>query len=226
MGSNVDYGFVIALNSESQAILPLVKVSAEKINKYIKIIEGCIGDKTCAIVVSGVGKVNAGVATQYMIDHYSPKLLFNIGTAGGLKDDMSVGDCYLVTAGTQFDFDITAVSDGYALGQLNEYDGSFIDIDMPKDIDFTQLRRVKLGTADRFNDDKSDYDNLISLGADIRDMEGSAIIQTCYINDVPLVMIKTITDIYGTNTGKQFHENKMYAVGKLAETMRSIFSNV
>ena len=62
--------------------------------------------------------MNAALCAQAMIDQYSPKLVLNIGVAGGIGENVHIGDVVIATACVEYDFDTSAL-DGCPVGQLS-----------------------------------------------------------------------------------------------------------
>ena len=69
--------------------------------------EGRIGSHQVVVLLSGIGKVSAAVATALLINQFKPELIINTGTAGGLKDTR-VYDIILATEVRHHDVDVTA----------------------------------------------------------------------------------------------------------------------
>ena len=86
----------------------------------------------------------------------------------------------------------------------------------------------KLGTADRFNDSPEDYQLLTEeLQADIRDMEGGAIVQAAYAAELPMYSVKAISDVAGSgSTTEQFLVNKDKALQNLKAALPTIFEQL
>ena len=76
--------------------------------------EGRIGSHQVVVLLSGIGKVSAAVATALLINQFKPELIINTGTAGGLKDTR-VYDIILATEVRHHDVDVTAF--GYEIGR-------------------------------------------------------------------------------------------------------------
>lgn len=197
-------GIVIALKSEAQAIL-----NALNDKKPVKLIDktafvGKLGTHEVIVAVSGIGKVNAATTAQAIIDRFAPYTIVNVGTAGGVDQSVSAKNYYGIKNCCQFDFDLRDL-DGVPLGYIQDYDTQFFPC---SDFDFSFLEKRSLGTADRFTESEADNNAIKELGCSIRDMEGAAIAHTCHANSVPLIMIKGITDVTGSNsTAEQFRAN-------------------
>ena len=86
----------------------------------------------------------------------------------------------------------------------------------------------KLGTADRFNDSPEDYQLLTKeMQADIRDMEGGAIVQAAYAAKLPVYAVKAISDVAGSgSTTEQFLVNKDKALQNLKAELPKIFEQL
>ncbi len=202
--------FVVALKKEAQELLTKVK--------NLKEFE--IADKPCysctlngeevILAISGIGKVSAALTTQLLIDKYNPEFIFNFGTCGGMNKSVKILNYYLIDKCCQFDFDLREL-DGVPLGYIQEYNTVFFDT-YTKGLDF--LKTSQVASADRFTNDVADINAINDIGCSLRDMEAGAIAQVCTSNNVPLVMIKGVSDVYGNGTAEeQFYQN-LQAVGK------------
>lgn len=161
--------------------------------------KGTVYSKEVVVAISGVGKVNAGLTTQMLIDKFSPELVINFGTAGGMNSSVKVGEYYLIEKCAQFDFDLSEL-DNVPVGYIQDYD----TVLFPTYTEFNvNLLKGRVASADRFNDDPNDIKLINDMTCSIRDMEGGAIGQVCLANNVKLIMIKGITDVYGSQTAKE-----------------------
>ena len=167
-------GAVVALEDEAEALLSQMEIEDIR-TIYGKTVHlGRAFGKECLLVVSGVGKVNAAAGACAAI-HFGADVILNFGVAGGLHERTELTEVYLIEKAVQYDFDITQL-EGTEIGTLDGETENFLPLSTPKDIDFP---RRKLATGDRFNDSPVDHDLLLRLGADLRDMEGGAIVEVC-----------------------------------------------
>lgn len=165
--------------------------------------KGKISGKDVVVVRSGVSKVNAAVCTQILIDRFLVDAIINTGIAGSLKAEINIGDLVLSTDAVQHDVDAAAF--GYRLGQIPQMDA----FAFPADAGLIQLakeccQRVnpdicvhtgRVVTGDQFISDKAKkswiaetFDGLCT------EMEGAAIAQTAYLNGVPCLIVRSISD--------------------------------
>ena len=102
-------GLVIALQSEAEAFLQKV----EQLKKFMiadKTAYTCtISGRDVIIIISGIGKVNAALSTQLLIDKYSPDFILNFGTCGGMNNNVEILNYYAIDKCCQFDFDLSTL---------------------------------------------------------------------------------------------------------------------
>ena len=68
--------------------------------------KGILEGKEAVLVRSGVGKVNAGLCSQILVDRYRVEGIINTGIAGSLKNEVNIGDLVLSTTAVQHDVDV------------------------------------------------------------------------------------------------------------------------
>ena len=109
------------------------------------------------------------------------------------------------------------------MGTLDEYDEPYLSLNTLKG-----FKKRKLGTSDRFNDSLDDFNLLTKeLNADIRDMEGGAIVQGALCAKLPVYSVKAISDVAGSgSTTEQFLINKDKALQNLKAQFPSIFKQL
>lgn len=164
---------------------------------------GKLNGKDVVIVRSGIGKVNAAVCSQILADDYHVTGLINTGIAGSLKAEINIGDIVLSHDVMHHDMDTTAF--GYPLGQVPrmdvlsfEADKQFIELAQASckkvnpDIN-TFVGRVVSGDQFISSKEKKEWihDNFDGF---CTEMEGAAIAQTAYLNHIPFLIIRAISD--------------------------------
>ncbi|MBO5328231.1 MAG: 5'-methylthioadenosine/S-adenosylhomocysteine nucleosidase [Clostridia bacterium] len=214
--------FVIAMESEAAPLLKHVKIEREYKIGVKRIIVGKLFEKQVGVVICGVGKVNAACGAQYAIDVLGADVIINIGVAGGLNSSLKVGETYCISHAVQYDFDLVQLN-GTPMGTLNEFEERFLPLST---VNLYPLK--KLGTGDRFNDDIKDYELLSKdMCADIRDMEGGAIVQACIHANVKVYSFKTISDLANSgSTTDQFLENLKVCTANMTQRIKEIWEAV
>lgn len=210
------------MESEARPVTDRMENAKESEAHGRKVVRGYLRGKKTAVVVCGVGKVNAAAGTQYAIDCLGADKIINAGFAGGLNGGTKVGAVYGISHAAQYDFDLAAIN-GTPVGTLNEYPEPFMELATRP-----LFPLKKLATGDRFNDDKADYEFLTeTLNADIRDMEGGAIAHVCRHAGVPCYSFKVISDVAGSgSTTEQFLKNIALCAKVLGENTEKIFEAV
>jgi len=216
-------GAVIAMQSEADILLDEMEIFRSLCVSGKKIHVGKAYGKDVAVCICGVGKVNAALGTQLLVSKFDAEKLLNFGVAGGLNDGTKLCKVYQIESAVQFDFDLTQLN-GTKIGTLNEYSENYLSLNVLK----AEFEKKKLGTSDRFNDSAEDYKLLTAeLNADIRDMEGAAIVQAAYAAELPVYSIKAISDIAGSgSTTEQFLINKDKALKNLKAVLPNIFEEL
>jgi adenosylhomocysteine nucleosidase len=165
--------------------------------------EGFLTGKPVVVVRSGIGKVNAGVCTQILTDLYDIKCIINTGIAGSLSNDINIGDIVISTDTVQHDVDVTMFD--YPPGQIPSMDvlAFKADSDLVQ-IALTSSGRVnrhiqafkgRIVSGDQFISDQRKKERLVEVfGSLCTEMEGAAIGQVAYLNQIPYVVIRAISD--------------------------------
>ena len=216
-------GVVIAMQSEAEILLSEMKITRSLAISGKTVHVGRAYGKDIALCVCGVGKVNAALGAQLLVSKFDVKTLLNFGVAGGLNDGTKLCAVYQIGAATQFDFDLAELN-GTKIGTLNEYTENYLALNLFK----ADFEKKNLGTSDRFNDSPDDYKLLTEeLNADIRDMEGGAIVQAAYAAQLPVYSVKAISDVAGSgSTTEQFLVNKDKALQNLKALLPTIFDEL
>lgn len=216
-------GIVIAMQSEADILQSKMQIERNLTVCGKPVHVGKAYGKDVALCVCGVGKVNAAVGAQLLISQFVPSAILNFGVAGSLNPQTELCQVYSISHATQFDFDLVQINGG-EIGTLNEYDEPYL----PLQVLSLPFPCRKLGTADRFNDASCDFELLTkTLHADIRDMEGGAIVQAALAAKLPVCSIKAISDVAGMgSTTEQFLVNKAAALENLKAALPSIFEKL
>ncbi len=216
-------GAVIAMQSEADILLDQMNITRSLNISSKNVHVGTAFGKNIAVCVCGVGKVNAALGTQLLVSKFDVEQIINFGVAGSLNANTKLCEIYQISNAVQFDFDLVQLN-GTKIGTLNEYTENYLKLNMLN----LPFEKRKLGTADRFNDSLTDYKLLTeTLNADIRDMEGGAIVQAAYAATLPVYSIKAISDVAGSgSTTEQFLINKDKALQNLKAALPTIFDNI
>lgn len=165
--------------------------------------EGKIGGTEAVIVQCGIGKVSAGICVQVLCDLFGITHVINTGIAGSLDDQINIGDVVVSTDAIYHDMDVTPL--GYEYGQVPQID----TLSFPAD---SVLRKAavkacreaapeigvfegRIVSGDQFICDRSIKNSIAErFGGLCTEMEGAAIAQAAYLNGIPFVIVRAISD--------------------------------
>ena len=164
--------------------------------------EGTLEGLPAVVVQCGVGKVNAAMCAQILCSVYGVTHLVNTGIAGSLNAQLDIGDLVISTDAMYHDFD--CVHFGYEMGRVPGMDVT----GFPADAEMIRLalaaaeavhpghcRQGRIASGDLFVAEKATKETIIrKTQALCTEMEGAAIAHTAYLNDVPFVIIRAISD--------------------------------
>jgi adenosylhomocysteine nucleosidase len=197
------YGIIAAMQEEMQEIENIMnEIQKEKIYE-LNFIKGKINDSEIILVEAGIGKVNAARTTQILVDKFKVDAIINVGSAGSANDELDIGDIVVGDKIVQHDFDITAFGPpkGYIsnVGQYLECDNTLIE-KIKTAIFKMQIEdfKIKIGTiasGDIFCTELKMKEKIrTKFNADAIEMEGAAIAQVCKLDNVPFIIIRSISD--------------------------------
>ncbi len=198
----IKLGIIGAMQVEVEALVAKLEDKTEHRGSWITFFEGKLEGLDVVIVQCGVGKVNAAMCAQSLIDRFGVTHLVNTGIAGSLNAGLDIGDLVVSRDAMYHDFD--CVHFGYEMGRVPGIDVVAFPADETM-IRFAQTAaeavnpgHVKLGriaSGDLFVADRSAKAAIIAkTGALCTEMEGAAIAQTAYRNGIPFVILRAISD--------------------------------
>lgn len=169
----------------------------------VEFFQGELEGKAAVVVKCGVGKVNAAICTEALIETYHPTVVINTGVAGGLDADINIGDIVLSTDAVEHDMDVRAL--GYERGVIPDQEISVFQADEALRLKAYEVcKRVnpdiqvlmgRVVSGDQFISGREKKEDLIgTFGAACAEMEGAAIAHTAVQNNVPFLVIRSISD--------------------------------
>ena len=199
-------GIIAAMDKEIDGIKNMMMEECEVDKKVISGMEfwqGTLYDNDVVLVRSGIGKVNAAMAAEVLSTVYNVKSLINTGIAGSLDDRIDIGDIVLSTEAQEHDMDVTGL--GYKKGIIPDQDTSVYKADerlagiaqevchkVNPDI---KVFLGKVVSGDQFISDKAAKQAIIeNVGGMCTEMEGAAIAHVAHMNNVPFLIIRSISD--------------------------------
>ena len=209
-------GIIVAEVEEMEAVKEIMgNVSSTKIYN-LEILTGTINNKDFLLVRGGIGKVNAARVCQIITDKFDLECIINVGSAGGLNENLNIGDIVVGEKLVEHDFDVTAF--GREKGFIPET-GKFFESDKTllekcKNIKIKNQKIVTgvIGSGDVFLTDTNLKEQIKQeFNCDCVEMEGAAIAQVCSLNKIPFLVIRSISDIPNGKNEIDFNEYLKFA---------------
>lgn len=208
-------GIIGAMEEEVAAIKEYMDIVATKKILDCTFYQGMIDKQEVVLLQGGIGKVNAAICTTLLLTNYQIDYVINIGSAGGLSLNQEVGDIIVSSEVCQHDFDITAFKNR-VLGEVpglpprikaNEKlvikaKNILNQMNQPSEVglivsgdQFIASEELVLKIKNNFKDAKC------------AEMEAAAVGQTCYKFDVPFIITRSLSDVFGKGDSSiQFDE--------------------
>ncbi len=197
-------GIIGAMEEEVAKLIEQMEVELVVEQASMKFCKGILCGKDVVIVRSGIGKVNAAACAQILVDKFAVDMLINTGIAGSLDARIDIGDMVISTDALNHDMD--AVLFGYPMGQVPRMDV----LAFPADAELVEKAKAaneeanpsiktfvgRVVSGDKFVATEEAKNTIISNfeTALCAEMEGSAIAQVAYLNQVSYVIIRAISD--------------------------------
>lgn len=228
-------GIILAMQEEFGEVNKIMVTSEEKLILGISFIIGKIEGQNCVIAQSGIGKVNAARVTQIMIDNFNLKCVINLGSAGALDPMLNIGDIVIGDELSQHDFDITAFghAKGYITGVGDRvYSDETLIKRFQKAIDNLADRNYEIKVGGITSGDifctEVDMKNKIYANFDAKcvEMEGAAIAQVCYLDNIPFIVIRSISDSPNGNNAITFDQFVQLASKRCAKILKAVLKDM
>ncbi len=227
-------GIIGAMAVEVENLIEVMTKDQVEIISGITFHIGKIRGVDCAVAQCGVGKVAAAVCAQTMILKYQPSALINVGVAGGIGENIHIGDIVISRGLVQHDVDTSALGDEKGMiSGLNL-------VAIPASRKLVNLVATTaagiygdgvhvgiIATGDQFICDAQKLKRLaVEFDASACEMEGGSIAQVCWMNKVDFVVIRAISDNADEDAGVDFGTFAVASAHKIAELITKLLPNL
>lgn len=196
-------GIIGAMEAEITTLRQsLHQMKEHHFGKGIVIYTGILFDKDIVLCQSGIGKVNAAIATTLLIEHFTPDCIINTGSAGGIGAGLKIGDVVIGTHTMHHDVNVTAF--GYQYGQVPQLPAFFasnstmmyVAEQAANEFQAAKVVRGLIVSGDEFVSSNERLNEIRKHFAEPQavEMEAAAIAQTCFQFGKPFVVIRAISD--------------------------------
>lgn len=194
-------GIIGAMKVETDGIIALMSEKQCRSAAGCEFTVGNIGTKEVVVATCGIGKVFASICAQTMILLFSPKKIINVGVAGALSPKLGICDIVIADKALQHDMDTSPLGD--PRGMISGINRIYFESDTSLRDELFSLAaklgiKAHIGTVasgDVFvADPKIKMDIQLKFDAIACEMEGGAIAHTCFVNNVPFCILRSISD--------------------------------
>lgn len=196
-------GIIGAMDEEVEQIVAAMNIEKEETKACMNFKAGKLNGKDVVVVRSGIGKVNAAVCTQILVDDFGADCVINTGIAGSLKAKIDIGD--VVVSSDVLHHDMDATGFGYPKGQIPRMDTLSFKADerlveLASEACAVAVPEIgvhvgRVVSGDQFISDKNVKEEIVkNFDGYCTEMEGAAIAQTAYLNKIPFVILRAISD--------------------------------
>ena len=201
MDFKADIGIIGALDDEVREIISRLDGRKTETVGSIEFNTGRLYGKNVVVARCGVGKVFAAICAEAMIIKYSPRLIVNSGVGGALDKSLRPLDIVFADKLVQHDMDTSAIGD--PIGLISGINRVYFETDERAREILTETAKEQginylvgtVATGDKFISDKADKDRITELfGASACEMEGGAIAHTAFVNGMPFMVVRAISD--------------------------------
>ncbi|HEV7348697.1 5'-methylthioadenosine/adenosylhomocysteine nucleosidase [Telluribacter sp.] len=211
-----------AFNDEVKLLEQSVKKAKKHTIHGIQFTTGELNGRQVVIALTGIGKVNAAMTTTLALQNFKPSEVIFTGIAGGLNPDLLPGDIVIGRETSHHDFGYITFQKQATRQTRNPITGEFNPDFFPADSallskTLTSVKRVQLEptaasrrapkvitgrivTGDVFVSSAEKVEQLrADFGADATEMEGAAVAQVCWQQQVPCIVIRSLSDKADSN---------------------------
>ena len=217
-------GFICALDVEVEGIKNIMENISERTVAKITYTAGEVFGKKVVCCECGVGKVNAAMSAQIMIDLYRPDVIINSGIAGSLSKNIRIGDLVISDDCVQHDMDGTEMGDPPGEIWFNDERRIYLPADKATAdslekacavLPDTAVFRGRIASGDTFVAAHERRQRIADMFHALAcEMEGAAVGQVCYRNEIPFAILRCISDDFNENEFVDFMKFRTVAAEK------------
>lgn len=229
-GVHMILGIIGAMAEEVQSLKDEMSIDRKEVKAQMEFYAGTLWGNKVVVVTCGIGKVNAAVCAQILADDFNVDKVINVGIAGGIGENVEPGDVVIADNLVQHDIDTSAFGD--PIGQIPRLD----TFDFKCDAELINLAKSaaenlsgnksftgRIVTGDQFIADTGKIrwlkDQFNALACE---MEGGSIAHVCYLNNIPFVVIRSISDNANTGAHMDYEKFKPIAISNSVNILRNM----
>lgn len=228
-------GIIGAMDVEVATLKEAMNIKNKTVVAGQEYCEGTLGNTDVVIVQCGIGKVRAGMCVQVLVDLFHVTHVLNTGVAGSLNNDIDVGDIVVSTDAIFHDVDVTCF--GYQLGEVPQMGVASFQADetlrklakeaVEKAAPEVKVFEGRVASGDAFIREEEKKNWIVeNFKAECCEMEGCAIAEAAYLNQIPFVIIRAISDKANEETVVTYDEFEGKAAAHCAKIVQYMVENI
>lgn len=228
-------GIIGAMELEVKALQEEMTTASIREKAGMKFYEGTLNGADVVVVQSGIGKVNAALCTQILVDLFGVTHLINTGVAGSLNAGLDIGDILISRDALHHDTDVTIF--GYRLGEVpglgrREFPADERMMELAKEACEKVNPDVhaifgRVVSGDQFISGNDVKERLIrEYQGDCAEMEGASIAHGAYLNGIPFVIIRAISDKADNSAEMDYPTFEAAAAKHSAALVKELVKNI
>ncbi len=234
-------GIIGAMETEIKLLLENMKNAGGNVKETaagsLTFYEGKLKGKDVVVVRSGVGKVNAALCAQRLALQFGVDAVINTGIAGAMGSGLKIFDMVVSTDAVYHDVDATTW--GYKPTEIPQMQSSCFKADEKLvQAALKAFEKVNAGTGkkiiagrvasgDQFVGDKKLKEHIKEVCAPACvEMEGAAIAHACYLNKVPFLILRCMSDMADEVAESAYSFNEDEAAEESAKVMLELLGNI
>ena len=226
-------GILVAMEEEFKQLIE--EITEETVHEIANqtFYDGLIHGQPVTIVQSGIGKVNATIATTLLIQVFEVEAVINTGSAGGIGAGLAIGDLAIASSLAYNDTDNRVF--GYTFGQIPQMDAQYIADEKLVQLIETQakplgwnVQRGLIVSGDSFISSQDQIDSIQEYfpQALVTEMEGAAVGQTCRQFNIPFAVIRAVSDTADEVATVNFEEFVVLAGQRSAQLVLALIEAI
>ena len=228
-------GIIGAMDVEVASLKKAMDIERTVTKAGMEFCEGTLGRVSAVVVKCGIGKVNAGMCVQILADLFEVTHILNTGIAGSLNNDINIGDIVVSKDAVYHDMDVTSL--GYRPGEVPGM--GFVAFKADEELRLSAVKACReaapdiqvfegrIASGDQFIGERARKEWIrSSFTGDCTEMEGCAIAQAAYLNHLPFIIIRAISDKADESVSVSYEEFEGKAAEHCARLVRYMMEHM
>lgn len=222
-------GIVCADDTELAPFLDKMAITNTTKKVMLTFYEGTISGADAVAVFSGVCKVNAAVAAQVLIDHFHADVIFNAGAAGGIDERLKPFDTVISEQAVYHDVDESILTEFHPWLKSAGFPANEKLLAVAREYAADSARPIYIGkmvTGEQFIENEKRQEIRQKLNPLSADMETASIAHVCFVNSIPFLAVRTITDTQAHEGMESYEQNGARAAAVAADIVAALIEKM